>query len=168
MNTYAVQKTARTWDSYKNPLLAALHALNPKSVLEYGPGESTKTFHAHESISTIDSIEHSPAWAEKLDRDKLFKMKLYVEPKHHKYPFVAGRINAYDLIFIDGIERPTCISLAGFRLNRGGIVVVHDAERLEYKQAYELWGLKYFVDGGHTVFLTNDFDTGDILAKVLT
>lgn len=144
-----------------------LHALNPKSVLEYGPGESTKIFHAHPSISLIDSIEHSPQWSERLDKKKLFKVKLYVEPKHYKYPYVNGRLNGYDIVFVDGIERPSCISLSRFRLNRSGVVVVHDAERLEYKQAYELWGLKYFVDNGSTAFLTNDMRTGEILESIL-
>lgn len=148
--------------------MAALHALNPKSVLEYGPGESTKIFHAHDSISLIDSIEHSSQWVERLDKSKLFKLEVYFEAKHYKYPFVMGRLNYYDLIFIDGIERPTCISLARFRLNRGGVVIVHDAERLEYKQAYELWGLKFFVDGGSTAVLTNDIVTGEILGRILT
>lgn len=147
--------------------MAVLHALNPKSVLEYGPGESTKIFHAHTSISLIDSIEHSTQWAEKVDTEKLHKVKLYVEPKHYKYPYESGRLGGYDIIFVDGIERPTCISLARFRLNRSGVVVVHDAERLEYKQAYELWGMKFFVDGGHTAFLTNDIETSCILEAIL-
>lgn len=167
MNTYVVQKTARTWDSYKNPLLTVLHVLNPKSVLEYGPGESTKVFHAHNSISLIDSIEHSPAWGEKIDQNSLFKIKLYLEIKHYKYPYVKTRLNSYDLIFVDGIERPSCISVSRFRLNSNGIVVVHDAERLEYKQAYELWDFKFFVDGGHTVLLTNDIETANIIEKVI-
>lgn len=144
-----------------------LHAFSPKSVLEYGPGESTRIFHAHDSVSLIDSIEHVAAWRERLDKEKLFKMEVYFEPKHYKYPFVVGRLASYDIIFIDGIERPTCISLARFRLNQDGIVVVHDAERLEYRQSYELWGWKYFVDGGSTVFLTNNISVGDKLSKIL-
>lgn len=94
-------------------------------------------------------------------------MEVILEPKHYKYPFVVGRIDSYDCIFIDGIERPLCISLARFRLNRSGFVVVHDAERLEYKQAYELWGMKFFVDNGSTAFLTNDIVTGHTLAEIL-
>ncbi len=167
MDTYAVQKTARTWDSYKNPLLAVLHALNPKSVLEYGPGESTKIFHNHDSVSLIDSIEHSQQWEAKLDKSKFHKLEVYLEPKHYKYPYVLGRCASYDIIFVDGIERPICIGLSRFRLNRSGVVVVHDAERLEYKQAYELWGLKYFVDNGSTVFLTNSNEVGELLGRIL-
>ena len=144
-----------------------LHALNPKTVLEYGPGESTKIFQAHESIKLIDSIEHSPGWEAKLDREKLFKMEVILEPKHYKYPYVMGRCDSYDAVFVDGIERPACISLAKFRLSRSGFVVVHDAERLEYKQAYELWGMKFFVDQGHTVFLTNEIVTANTLAEIL-
>lgn len=137
-------------------------------MLEYGPGESTKIFHAYDSVSLIDSIEHSPQWAEKVDTRALHKVKLYVEPKHYKYPYNVGRLNGYDLIFVDGIERPSCISIARFRLNRSGVVVVHDAERIEYKQAYELWGLKFFIDDGHTVFLTNDAQSGDAIAEALS
>lgn len=147
--------------------MTVLNAFNPRSILEYGPGESTKIFHKHESVTLIDSIEHAPGWAEKLNAEELFKMKLYVEAKHYKYPYVIGRLSGYDLIFVDGIERPACISVSRFRLNRTGIIVVHDAERLDYKQAYELWGLKYFVDNGSTAFLTNDIVVGDTLSRIL-
>lgn len=167
MNTYAVQKTARSWDSFKNPLLTVLNAFNPTSVLEYGPGESTKIFQKHSSISLIDCIEHSPQWAEKTNSFIDHKSKLFIEPKHYKYPYVMGRLSKYDMVFIDGIERPACISLAAFRCANSGIVVLHDAERLDYKAAMELWGFKYFVDEGHTVFMTNSNETGNDLSELM-
>lgn len=136
------------------------------TVLEYGPGESTKMFQAHDSIIEIETIEHSPAWASRSNVNLGDKVNLVLEVKHHKYPY-AGKIGKWDLIFIDGIERPSCIAVAKFRLIPGGIVVVHDAERLEYRAAYENWGLKYFTDEGHTVFMTNDIKTGDMLSRVL-
>lgn len=144
-----------------------LHSFNPSSVLEYGPGESTKIFQDHLSISLIDTIEHAPAWAEKAKAIVNHKGMLIVEPKHYKYPYCMGRIGKYGIIFIDGIERPSCISVAKFRIQSDGIVVVHDAERIEYKPSYELWKFKYFVDDGHTVFLTDNEQIADKLGNIL-
>lgn len=146
--------------------MTVLHAFNPVSVLEYGPGESTKTFQAHPSVKYIESIEHSLAWAEKSRINLDVKVNLIVEVAQHKYPY-AGRVVWYDLVFIDGIERPTCIALAKFRANPAGIVVLHDAERMDYKKSIDMWSFKFHADGGHTMFLTNDIKTADTLGQIL-
>jgi hypothetical protein len=135
-------------------------------VLEYGPGESTKTFQAHESVKCITSIEHSVAWAEKARPNLGPKVNLVVEINQYKYPY-AGTAVPYDLVFVDGVERPTCIALAKFRTSGCGIVVVHDAERMDYKKAIDLWGFKFHADGGHTMFLTNEIKTADTLSQIL-
>lgn len=168
MQDYAVQKTARAWDSYKNPLKAVIAEFKPHSVLEYGPGESTKIFLSQTCVAHIDTIEHNAAWLARTEEINDSRLHVCFEQNHYKYPYVSRETNKlYDLIFVDGIERPTCICLAKFRLNRMGIVVVHDAERLEYKKAFEMWPLKYFADEGHTAFLTMDITIGDTLARIL-
>lgn len=166
MNMYAVQKTAPSWDSYKDPLLTVLNSFNPVNILEYGPGESTKQFLAHSSVKFIYTIEHKDAWAEKIRPFLTEKAFLLTETNQERYPY-AGPVKLYDLIFIDGVERPLCIMLAKFRISELGIVVVHDAERMDYKKAISTWKYKFFADSGHTVFLTNSHLAADILERVL-
>ena len=164
---YCVTKTARTWDSYKDTLIKILESFNPMSVLEYGPGESTKIIQLHPSVTLIDTIEHDDAWAARSKSNISPKVKLYRESDDLKYPYFSGRLDKYDLIFIDGLKRVECLMLAKFRLNKGGIVVLHDAEREEYKEAINTFALKFFEDEGHTAVLTNDQSVGIKISEIL-
>lgn len=167
MQTYALTKTARTWDSYRESLGRILNEFNIMSVLEYGPGESTKIFQSQSQVSLIDTIEHNEAWAEKGKYSLGYKVHITIESNENKYPYVIGRCDKYNLIFIDGIARQACLMLAPFRLKKDGIVVLHDAERSEYKEAIQSFEYKFPVDDGHTMVMTNNSDTAIKLSEVL-
>jgi hypothetical protein len=164
---YSVTTTAKSWDSYRVTLIKVLKAFNPYSVLEYGPGESTRIMQDHNSIVSIDSIEHNEAWAARL-RDKLnSKVFLQIEPNEFKYPFTSGRIDKYDIVFIDGVKRIECLMVSKFRMPKEGIIIIHDAERPEYQSAMSTFEYKFFTDDGHTCVLTNDYKTSIKLSETL-
>lgn len=167
METYSISKTARTWDSYRDTLIRIIGVFNPMSVLEYGPGESTKIMQDHQSISLIDTIEHNNAWASKANESLNHKVKIYSETDDFKYPYFKGRCDKYDLIFVDGLKRPECLMVAKFRLHKNGIVILHDAERPEYKKAIDTYNFKFFTDDNHTVVLTNEQQTAISISEIL-
>ena len=164
---YAPVKTASTWDSYKDALQKVLKAFNPFVVLEYGPGESTKIIQNHTSVGYIDTIEHNEAWAGRYKDALNQKVQLYIESNEFKYIHLIGRFSKYDLIFVDGLRRSSCLGVARFRLKDTGMVILHDAERLEYKDGIDLYEFKFFVDDGHTVILTDNRHTATKLSEVL-
>lgn len=167
MEAYAPVKTARSWDSFRVPLIKVLNTLKPTTVFEYAPGESTKIIQAHESCTLIDTLEHDEAWAYKIKPHLNHKVEIYCESEGDLYPYVQGRLDRYDLIFVDGIKRIECLGVARFRVNKHGVVILHDAERTEYKKMIDSYSFKFFVDEGHTVILTNSQDTAIKLSEAL-
>lgn len=164
---YTQTKTARTWDSYKETLIKILDNFKAMSILEYGPGESTKIMQSYHSVTLIDTVEHNEAWAERAKQVFNNKVKLYCEPEEFLYPYFSGRCDKYDLIFVDGLKRVECLMLAKFRLNKEGIIILHDAERNEYKNAINTFAFKFFEDEGHTCVLTNNQHLGVKISEVL-
>lgn len=167
LETYSLTKTARSWDSYKDTLIKVLKAFNPYCIFEYGPGESTKIMQEHPSVISIDTVEHNQAWGAKSKEAFNKKVFLQQEADEIKYPFVSGRVDKYDLIFIDGLKRIECLLLAKFRMPRNGIVILHDAERNAYIPAINTFEYKFFTDEGNTAVLTNDSKTAIKLSEVL-
>lgn len=141
---------------------AALEALQPHTVVEWGSGGSTLWFpDRFPSIDRWVSVEHDLDWYRRLrDSSALPKVVelLYEAPDEPGNPhdpvwyrrseFEPGVFQRYverptratvpfyaDLVFVDGRARNFCMR-AGFKLlNPGGVVVVHDAQRREYAEA---------------------------------
>lgn len=165
--SYAPVKTARTWDSYRETLIKVLTIFNPSHVLEYGPGESTKIMQAYHSVQTIDTVEHNDAWSSKIKENLNHKVVICTEPNEFKYTYFQGRFHAYDLIFIDGLNRTNCLAIARLRLTEHGTVILHDAERPEYKAGIDLYAFKFPVDDGHTMVLTDNKNNAFTLSDIL-
>jgi predicted O-methyltransferase YrrM len=126
----------------------------PKTVLEWGPGHSTKFLAEALPEASILSIEHDLAW-----HPQAVQMAPYpnvtIQLVRHLLPF--GKSEGYvsyplrwlveralpmayfDLIFIDGRSRCDCITMAALILAPGGNVVVHDSERANYRRAFKLF-----------------------------
>jgi hypothetical protein len=49
--------------------------------------------------------------------------------------------------------------VAKARLNEGGVVILHDAERPNYKEMINTYKFKFWQDEGHTVVLTDNSTT---------
>ena len=153
------QATASSWDSFKVALYKVLEALNPKTVFEYGPGTSTSIMAIYPSIETIDSVEHNQAWFNKWRWEMPENVKLIYQPNMELYPETPGRCDKYDLIFVDGREREKCLYVAKSRLNEGGVVILHDAERPNYQEPMRFYKFMFLQDDGHTAILCDNNTT---------
>lgn len=150
------QGTASSWDSFKDALYKVLEALKPKTVFEYGPGTSTSIMAIYPSIEIIDSVEHNEAWLNKWKWEMPENVLLLYQPNMEVYPETQGRLEKYDLIFVDGREREKCLYVAKHRLNKGGVVILHDAERPNYQEPMQFYSYKFLQDDGHTAILCDD------------
>lgn len=159
-------ETASTWDSYYPSLTKVLEAFNPERCFEWGIGKSTKVIGGFPSVKVLDSVEHSPDWVDRVRPLPTSALVIFEDDKD-LYPFVSGRIDGYDLIFVDGLIRYRCLEEARNKLVSGGIVVLHDAEREEYQSSIKLYKHNIFVDDGHTAYLTDDDVVADKLREVL-
>ncbi len=160
---YSTVKTASSWDSFKDTLYECLDLFKPKDILEYGPGVSTGIMSLYPSVKTVKSIEHDEAWYHKA-LSNLYRNNVtyFLEKDLSKYPYVT-KDEKFDLIFIDGTEREKCLDESHSKLNSFGIVVLHDAERLNYKKHINSFCYKFFRDNGNTVVLTNSNYCGNKL-----
>jgi hypothetical protein len=145
--------TASSWDSFKDALYKVLVALNPKTVFEYGPGTSTSIMAIFPSVELIDSVEHNLTWYNKYKWEMPENVSIVYQPILELYPETPGRAEKYDLVFVDGREREKCLYVAKARLNEGGVVILHDAERPNYQEMIDSYKFKFWQDEGHTVVL---------------
>lgn len=152
----SIIKSARSWDSFKPTLEKVLKIINPKYVFEYGPGVSTKTIAFHPGVEIVDSVEHDVAWYERHRWSMPDNVRITLQPVLEAYPETMGRTDKYDLIFVDGRERESCLYVAKSRLNDGGVVMLHDAERPAYKEIIDTYKYKFFTDNGSTVTMTDN------------
>jgi predicted O-methyltransferase YrrM len=146
-------------------MLAVLEAIRPAKVLEWGAGGSTAAILRDcPFIQRHVSIEHDAAWAEKV-RSTIVDSRLDLQFVAPDQPLVAQRPTgpevvawcaraerdleimrsyvqrpalleqSYDFVLVDGRARSFCLA-EGFRLLRsGGAMVLHDAQREDYRAA---------------------------------
>ena len=159
-------QTARSWDSYKEALIKVLAEFKPKTVLEWGPGVSTLIMQDFPSVKLIDTVEHNPAWWAKW-KDKFgTKVKLYLEENLRNYPYVYRGEFKYDLIFVDGKDRESCLVVAQGLIKEDGIVILHDAERESYKSFIDNFQFVFYEDDGHTSIMTKSVESNNRLERI--
>jgi predicted O-methyltransferase YrrM len=164
-------KNARSWDSFRKTLSIVMAFLKPRIIFEYGPGESTKIMSKYDFVEVIESVEHDEAWYYKWKDAKIDKCILTLEKDLDKYPYTPlNNSKAYDLIFVDGRERPKCLEVARNILSHNGIVILHDAERAEYQDEINKFKYIFFTDHGNTCVMTDntlvEFSLDDVLEGV--
>lgn len=131
--------------SYMPVMRHFMEKLKPRNILEWGPGRSTLMLAESLPDAEIFSIEHNPQWHERIVN--LSKLYPSINPIHEiitQEPGKAGKYvtaplyldRKFDLIFIDGRMRTDCIAIARQVLNENGVVLVHDANRTCYHQAF--------------------------------
>jgi predicted O-methyltransferase YrrM len=149
-------------------ILAAMTALQPRRLLEWGSGGSTVDFlRRFASIEKMVSVEHDPDWFAKTKaaaRDPRLSIALVraasPEPRKTAFGLYAGARAAwreraerdrslfgdyvdypatlglsFDCIFVDGRARNFCIGAGFALLERGGLMIIHDAQRDIYRAA---------------------------------
>lgn len=132
------------WYSYTDTLTRLCRELNPKRILEWGPGHSTTLMLKHCPDAHIDSIEHDQSWwAEKSKQIQGANIHHITGDDYVLWPLDQPK---YNLIFVDGRRRVECMKIAAYCLETGGVIVLHDGERGYYSP-----GIEYLKEGGFSV-----------------
>lgn len=150
---------AKTIDSYRDTLYSVMDLFQPKTVLEYGPGESTMMILMCRSVEYVRSIEHDEFWLNKFKAHGL-KIDLVFQPDLDKYPYETGDRIRYDFVFVDGRNRVKCLDHVK---NMTDVIVMHDALRPKYREGIEKFKFRKWTDECNTVILT---DNPEVYEKV--
>lgn len=116
-----------------------LEAYKKVDVLEWGSGYSTRYFTQFMDKKGIKytwkSMEHDKKWFGRVKLFGLEDVELVCADKDSKeYLKPKGK---YDVIFVDGRNRVKCLKHAHKILKKGGVVLLHDAQRERYKEGFD-------------------------------
>jgi predicted O-methyltransferase YrrM len=118
----------------------------PLQILEWGPGYSRHIFLECAPQASIVSIEHDTGWHNRAlqaygDRaDIRFKpFPLRGGPADYAVAPLLAKEGPFDLIFVDGRRRVECLLVASKLVTDTGVVILHDADRVEYNPGIELF-----------------------------
>lgn len=112
-----------------------------KRCLEWGSGGSTIYFpRKHDCIEEWYSIEHNGKYVDMIKRSVEHTVAL----KHVKLEeyLAVVKNRKFDFILIDGLMRQECLTFAEDLLNRGGVILLHDASRPEFQKPIKEWSGK--------------------------
>lgn len=121
----------------------ASYVVAAKNILEWGCGGSTLWMAQMCPGGTIASVEYFSEWYNKVESACLHMQELLHATVNlcqygHK-DYVSGEDilsgAPYDLIFVDGHERPACLEASYDLLQPGGVVFLHDSQRPQYSKA---------------------------------
>lgn len=127
--------------SFAGTLTNWLRKLDPKRILEWGPGYSTRLMYKY-TDADITTIENQKVYFDMWAKVFQGKVRLLFEPapeENRKAPEWDSYCNPpvqgkFDLIFVDGRERVRCLEFARKHVTQNGVVILHDAERPEYQE----------------------------------
>ncbi len=135
-------------------------------VFEYGCGNSTLFWAAR--VATVRAVEHDAEWAKRI-RSLLLPSAQIVHAVQGTAAYAdAVRDGApWDLVVVDGVDRNDCLERAVEALAPGGVIVLDDSERPEYRterlvqrgfRRIDFWGISagYWYRKCTTVFYRND------------
>lgn len=123
------------WLNY--PFIGLLESrLNKKlRIFEYGSGNSTLFFAAH--TGAVVSVEHSREWVSEISAQMPDNAELVHAEPGADYITKPNDYEPFDLILIDGLDRPACLANALDRLTDAGVIILDDSQRWEYAEAIE-------------------------------
>lgn len=108
------------------------------SVFEYGSGGSTLWWASR--VKNVVAVEHDMQWYEKV----LNALPANVEIQYVKLEYgsaycktVAGYQGKFDIVVVDGRDRVNCVKNCLAALKSGGVVILDNSERHEYKEGKE-------------------------------
>lgn len=130
-----------------------IRRLKPKSIFEWGSGESTKFFLEELDVFSLRTVEHNKEWYDKIRSeffwDDVVQECFYIPPEdyeigpdkanpHHyksgstelgqvnfkNYVTIIDKFTKFDLILIDGMARASCLYHAFDHVAPGGCIVI--------------------------------------------
>lgn len=130
-------------DDERQAMIDLLIRRQVRGVLEYGSGGSTVTFpRVAPTLKRWVSIEHDPKWAASVCKaiavHGCTSVDLHLVQVHagdaSRYIHLPLRLaERFDLVFVDGIHRVSCLLAAPTFLHSDGAVLLHDASRKQYE-----------------------------------
>jgi hypothetical protein len=131
---------------------AAISWLGPRlrsadRVFEYGSGNSSLWFAAR--VSSVTTVEHDQAWADRLASQLPANVELRVRPDpgsdtiaplDHTYITALSEEadGDFDVIVVDARARATCLEVAVPKLAATGLLVLDNADRPQFRPALDL------------------------------
>ncbi|WP_152981915.1 glycosyltransferase [Prosthecomicrobium hirschii] len=107
-------------------------------VFEFGAGYSTLWWSKH--VTSVHSVEHDEHWAD-LIRALCPPEKSAIESRPADSTYSEAILNSgekrYDIIVVDGFDRPACISRSMQYLKPDGSMIVDNSNRQEYREAID-------------------------------
>ena len=156
-----------TFISFESHLAAICKHFRPKEVLEFGPGNSTAVILEH-STAHIVAIEESKKWYRKYrSRFPSERFELSCKGPGWDLREVNSLGGPYDLIFVDGGDRPAQLKHCVDLLASDGIVVLHDAHREEYEPGIRAYPYFFFPER-HSCLMCKSSEVMARLKRVLT
>lgn len=112
------------------------------TVFEFGGGGSTVWFLDHGA--RVITIEDNEGWAARL-RDSIGHVDSWTLLSRDVSGGYVEAVEDYadetfDVVVVDGKERPACLLAAATKVRRGGLLVLDDADRSEYAPALRSLG----------------------------
>lgn len=133
------------------------------SLFEYGSGNSTLFF--ANQVRFVRSIEHDKSWYNKIKSVIPSNAKISHVPLEDQQQYetiILQEEKQYDIILIDGRERMKCVKNAVQRLTSQGVIILDDAERPKYREAFSFMknlGFKYIPFSGIAIGAIHDKQT---------
>jgi hypothetical protein len=145
-----------TFVSFKRPLAQTIDLLKPHSVVEFGPGHSTRLFLKH-SNSEIWSFETSLKWFDEykyeFDDDRCH---LVYKESGWSLDEIYDYVKSADLVFVDGGDRPQALKFAYDLIEENGVVYLHDAHREDYEEGILTYPYRYFPERHSCILCKNE------------
>ena len=133
-----------------------LTGLRPNRALEWGAGYGTLHFsRLLPPGGAWIALEHDPEWAARIREGAPPNVQIHAVPAERQpwlpengdgtladfreYVEYPARLAPFDFILVDGRAREACLRQARGMLARGGVVVLHDANRHSLRAAWELF-----------------------------
>lgn len=164
-----LKKSDKPWMYHKelDIFVEVIQNLQPAKCLEWGSGFSTLYFpKLLQPSANWLSIEHDQAWVEKI---KMLNNKKNVTIKHIKphnekwkgdgtyedfkqYVDYPSNLKFFDLIIVDGRARKDCLERGVQLLSDKGVIILHDANRLKYHNAFKFYKNSTLFTDHHTSY----------------
>lgn len=121
-----------------------------RKILEFGSGASTIWFSKFNA--NIVSIDHDDKWHNGVKNELVKQQKsnvdLRIRPRPYNTVCEDFPDRTFDLVLVDGRDRILCVRSAMSKVKKGGILMLDNAERIEYAEVYKIladWKLVEFI-----------------------
>ena len=107
-------------------------------LFEYGSGQSTHFFARR--VRSVTSVEYDRQWYEAVSAEAAGNVRIHFRDWSQGDGY-AGCIHEtrhkFDVVVIDGANRPECLTQATGALTQHGVILLDDSDRPEYRDAMD-------------------------------